>query len=107
MSYNCESHNLMGAVAACMLAERQGDDPSLCYVPDIHPLFPAGLDWKGIARALWDAGDALSVDTLSSAPYRVMIGTDIIADNVGWVDVDEDADVIGNLPDSPMMDWIG
>ena len=107
MSYHCESYNLMGAIAACMLLEREGDDPALLYVPDIHPLFPAGLSWRGLAQALWDAGDSLSVDTLSAAPYRVMIGEGIVADSVGWIDVDEDADEIGNLPDSPIMDWIG
>lgn len=106
MSYNCEPHNLKGAIAACRLLEREGDDVSMFYVPDVHPLFPAGLDWRGFARALWDAGDSLSVDTLSEAPYRVMIGEGITADSVGWIDVDEGADKLGNLADSAIMDWI-
>lgn len=106
MAYHAETFHIAGAVAACMLAERQGDDVSLYYVPRPDMGFPAALTWRELALAIWNAEeDVLSVDTLAPAPYRVMIGDEHSADAIGWIDVCEDADEIGALPDV-VTDWI-
>lgn len=91
-SYEVQTFHIDAAVMACMRLDRAGENAADYYMPDVHPAFPAGLDWRGLAQALNDAGEALSVDTLSDAPYRVMIGTENVADDVGWIDVEE-ADV--------------
>jgi len=105
--YAVQTFHIAGAVAACMLAERQGDDPALIYVPGTYAgvEWPEGMTWAAIARNIWDAGEALSVDTLDSAPYRVMWGSEGVADDGGWIDVDEDADELGAQPDI-VTDWI-
>ncbi len=110
MAYHAETFHIAGAVAACMLAERQGDDVALVYAAAPSLGFPAGLTWRELALAIWNATDGeagaeISVDTLAPAPYRVMIGDEQSADAIGWIDVCEDADEIGALPDV-VTDWI-
>lgn len=79
MAYEINAYNVAGAHRAVNRMEREGKDPST------HVL--GTTTWEQVHEVLDAEEIILSVDSLSSAPYRVFLGDGITDDALGWIDV--------------------
>lgn len=100
MTYTAESFHVRAAVVACQRMSIEGEVATQYYAPHAELGFPEGMSWAELARAIYDAPDNVaSVDSLSEAPYRLLLGTADDASGIGWIDVSEDDDAKAEEPD--------